>query len=203
MADSSPNSEVGDGDRGEHSPTPVSGTTDGQGDGAVSALHGQGMDEGEVASSPRTRSGSYVSVGSNADDMEVQEEEGGEGPLRIEDLEVRDGGLEPTDKAGDNREETVSLDSSVHKGEESDSSRQVEGDSESNSKKKEKRKKRKKSKEGKQQREAAPGHESESRDDSSAVSRHQPSERNLRRFFADPFTRKVLYPGQFVDGTPP
>jgi hypothetical protein len=132
--------------------------------------------------------------------MDVKEEESGGEPLRIEDLEICDGGSEPTDKAGDNREETVSLESSVHshKVDESDSSKQVEGDVESNSKsqEKKKRKKNKKSKEGKQQqREAAAGHDSESHDDSSAVSRHQPSKRNLCRFLADSFMREVLYPG--------
>ncbi len=128
---------------------------------------------------PRQRSGSYVSVGSNAEDMEVQEEESGGEPLCMEDLEVRESGSKPTDKAGDNREETVSLDSSVHshKEDESDSSKQVEGDAEwsSKSQKKDKAKKKKKSKEGKQQRENAAGQDSESRDDSRAVSRHQPS----------------------------
>jgi hypothetical protein len=153
-----------------------------------------------VASSPRT--GSYVLVGSDAEDMNVQEIR--DKPLRIEDLEDRDGGLHPTDMDGSNREETVLLDSSVHShnGEESDSSRQVEGDSESNSKKK-KKKRKKKSKEGKQQLETTARQESESRNDSSATSRCQPSAQNLCRFFEDLFTRNVLYPGQFVNGSPP
>ncbi len=44
--------------------------------------------------------------------------------------------------------------------------------------------------------------DSESRDTSSAL-RRQPSAHNLRRLLEDPFTRDVLYPGQFVDGVPP
>ncbi len=81
MADSRPNSEGGEGDRDGLSSVSASGTTEEVGSGVASPFHsGEEMEVGEPGSpTDRTRTGSFTSEGSNADDMDVHEESGGGG----------------------------------------------------------------------------------------------------------------------------
>jgi hypothetical protein len=161
--------------------------------------------------------GLFTSEGSNADDMDIHEESGGEaGILRIEDLEVRDSIAKPEDGGNggdedrDNLAETGSLDSSAHsRRDDGDSSKKAEqvGDDVASGpgtpvmpKKDRKRKKKGKSNEEEKQGETVTDSESH---DASSSSRSQPSPWNLRRFVESSYTQNVLYPGQFMDGTPP
>jgi hypothetical protein len=192
MAEWSPHSEGAEGDRDGLSSASASGTTEGVGGGAVSPLHSEDeveMEVGEVASSPtaQTRVGSFTSESSNADDMDVHEDSGGEAEiLRLEDLEVQRSIAEPQEQDGnedrDNRKETRSLNSSVHshkdEGDSSQTAERVGDDTVSNpvtpatptkmdkKEKKKKKKKKGKSNEGEKQEETAA--DSESRNASSS-----------------------------------
>jgi len=120
MADLRPDGEGGEGDRDGLSSVSASGTTEGIGSGAASpSLSGEEMEQGEPGSPEvRTRSGSFVSDGSNVEGMDYHEGSEGDTPaLRLEDLQVQESAVEPHDGGnendGDNREEIGSLDSSV------------------------------------------------------------------------------------------